>query len=419
VAGDAASDGQRLTPAPHRTARIRRFLAILAVVLDVTALTSAFMLGYASRMILPFFAIPDQLPEFLKYLPTMLLHIVTIVGLFYVSRLYHERRAASRFDHMRDVLAAVTIGSVLTFGMQGLIFKGTNFDVDYPRVMFFYVWIFSAVFAVVGREFYQALKLRLRERGIDRDNLLIVGVGKIAREITGKIKARPGLGYNIVGVVVNNAARTKGNLLGCPILGTYQDLPLVIDAYAVGQVIIALPETHRTDLVELISLCQRGRVDIKVYPDMFAYMAGDLNVDDLGGTPLITVRDIALRGWRLSLKRGLDMVGSVLGLIFLSPLLLLTALLIRLDSAGPVFLIQERMGLDGRPFPLVKFRSMHQDAEASGPGWTVQDDPRVTRLGRWLRRTSWDEMPQLINVLVGHMSLVGPRPERPVYVHDF
>ncbi len=417
MAGDAGLNGQRLTPS--RPARVRTFLALLVIVLDVVALTSAFMLGYASRMILPFFPIPDEVPEFVKYLPTMLLHVGAIIVLFYVSRLYHERRTVSRFDHARDILGAVTIGSVLASGMQELIFKTTYFEVEYPRGMFFYVWIFSAVFTVVGREFYQSLRRRLREQGIDRDNLLIVGVGKIAREITGKIKSRPGLGYNIVGVVVNNTARTKGNLLGFPILGTYQDLPTLIDAYAVGQVIIALPETHRPDLVELITLCQRGRVDIKVYPDMFAYMAGDLNVDDLGGTPLITVRDIALRGWKLSLKRGLDIFGAVLGLIFLSPLMLLTALLVRLDSEGPVFLIQERMGLDGRPFPLIKYRTMRQDAEADGPGWTVKDDPRVTRLGRWLRRTSWDEIPQLINVLVGHMSLVGPRPERPVYVRQF
>jgi exopolysaccharide biosynthesis polyprenyl glycosylphosphotransferase len=421
VAGDAASvglHGQRIATL-NRTARVRAFLAVLVIVLDVVALTSAFMLGYASRMILPFLAVPDELPWFVKYLPTMLLHVGTIITLFYVSRLYHEQRSVSRFDHARDILGAVTIGSVLASGMQGLIFKTTYFEVDYPRGMFFYVWIFSAVFTLVGREFYQSLRRRLREQGMDRDNLLIVGVGKIARDITGKIKSRPALGYNIVGVVVNDTNKARGNFHGCPILGTYQDLPMVIDSYGVGQVIIALPEAHRTDLVDLITLCQRGRVDIKVYPDMFAYMAGDLNVDDLGGTPLITVRDIALRGWKLSLKRGLDIFGAVFGMIFLSPLMLFTALLIRLDSEGPVFLIQERMGLDGRPFPLVKFRTMQQDAEAEGPGWTVKDDPRVTRLGRLMRRTSWDEMPQLINVLVGHMSLVGPRPERPVYVRHF
>jgi exopolysaccharide biosynthesis polyprenyl glycosylphosphotransferase len=160
-------------------------------------------------------------------------------------------------------------------------------------------------------------------------------------------------------------------------------------------------------------------VDIKIYPDLFAYMAGDLNVDDLGGTPLLTVRDIALRGWKLSLKRGLDMFGSGAGLVLLSPMLLLTAFLMRREGRGPIFYTQERMGLDGRPFHMIKFRTMRPDAEAAGPGWTVKDDPRVTRLGRWMRKTNWDELPQLINVFLGEMSLVGPRPERPIYVLEF
>jgi exopolysaccharide biosynthesis polyprenyl glycosylphosphotransferase len=131
------------------------------------------------------------------------------------------------------------------------------------------------------------------------------------------------------------------------------------------------------------------------------------------------VRDIALRGWRLSVKRGLDLFGSVTGLIMLSPFMLLTAALIRLESPGPIFYAQVRMGLDGRPFPMIKFRSMRVDAEVSGPGWTRENDPRVTRIGRFIRSTNWDEIPQLINVLLGHMSLVGPRPERPVYVYQF
>jgi exopolysaccharide biosynthesis polyprenyl glycosylphosphotransferase len=133
----------------------------------------------------------------------------------------------------------------------------------------------------------------------------------------------------------------------------------------------------------------------------------------------LTVRDIALRGWRRAAKRFMDIVGATVGLILLSPLMLLTAILIKLDSPGPAFYVQERMGLDARPFPMLKFRSMRQDAEATGPGWTRPGDPRVTRLGSILRRLNVDELPQFINVLLGEMSLVGPRPERPVYVAQF
>jgi exopolysaccharide biosynthesis polyprenyl glycosylphosphotransferase len=219
--------------------------------------------------------------------------------------------------------------------------------------------------------------------------------------------------------MVDDHERHKDRVLGFKVLGRHADLPRLIDTYAVEQVIIAQVDFQRTELVDLITLCQRGRVDIKIYPDIFAYMAGDLNVDDLGGTPLLTVRDISLRGWKLTVKRGLDIVGSAFGLIFLSPWMLLTALLIRLESVGPIFYTQERMGLDGRPFDMIKFRSMRTDAEVSGPGWTVENDPRRTRLGTILRKTNWDEIPQLINVLLGEMSLVGPRPERPMYVQEF
>ncbi|MBI5669985.1 MAG: undecaprenyl-phosphate glucose phosphotransferase [Chloroflexi bacterium] len=420
LAGDSpAFDFVRIPPASSRASRTRAALGLLLIALDITALTGAFLLGYVGRATLPLFSLPDRLPTLLQYVPTMILHVAFIVTMFYLSRLYHLPRAVSRIDQARKIVGVVTVGSLLASAVQELVFKFTIFEVDYPRGMFFYVWVFSMLLVLVGREFYHILQTFLRERGYDRDNLLIVGMGKIARDIARKINDQPELGYNIVGVVVNGKTKTRGTLVGYPIIGTYQDLPRLIDTANIEQVIIALPEAQRAEIVELVTLCQRGHVDIKIYPDMFAYMAGDLSVDDLGGTPLLTVRDIALRGWKLSLKRGLDILGSFAGLVFLSPLMLLTALLIKWEDGGPVFYTQERMGLDGRPFEMIKFRSMRVDAEASGPGWTVENDPRVTRLGHFLRTTNWDEIPQLINVLVGQMSLVGPRPERPVYVWQF
>ncbi|MBC7262104.1 MAG: exopolysaccharide biosynthesis polyprenyl glycosylphosphotransferase [Chloroflexi bacterium] len=153
---------------------------------------------------------------------------------------------------------------------------------------------------------------------------------------------------------------------------------------------------------------------------MFQIIASEISIDDLNGLPLLTVRDVALRGWRLAVKRAMDIVVSAATLILLSPLMLLIALLIKLDSPGPVFYTQERMGLDAKPFQILKFRSMRVDAEQqTGPVWATRNDPRVTRLGAFIRRYSLDELPQFINVLLGDMSLVGPRPERPVFVEQF
>jgi exopolysaccharide biosynthesis polyprenyl glycosylphosphotransferase len=313
----------------------------------------------------------------------------------------------------------VTIGALMVSGIQEFLLTSNLYDpVDYPRSLFFYVLVFSMGLVILGREFWGGLRRWLRARKMDTDNLLVIGVGKISRDIIRQIKNSPQLGYNIVGVV-NVRSKHKGNILGVPTLGDYHNLPSLIDTHNIAQVIVALPDAQRGELTELISLCRRGRVDIKIYPDTFAYIAQELSVEDLNGTPLITVRDIALRGWKLSLKRALDIVVSVIGLVFLSPFMLLTALWIRLESPGAVFFTQERMGLDGRPFHMIKFRTMRDDAEASGPGWTVKNDPRVTRSGAFMRKTSWDEIPQLINVMLGEMSLVGPRPERPVYVQQF
>lgn len=397
--------------------RLRAISDIFLVLVDVLMLVLAFILGYAAREYLPFFAKPVGQPELGSYVPTIFLHVATIIIMFYFSRLYHLKRVYSRFDQARNVIGVVTLGSLLANGTLEFFLQNTPFEVSYPRSMFFYVWIFSVVMTVFGRELQRSVWVALRKRGIARDNLLIVGEGRIARDITGKIRNRRDLGYNIVGIV--SRTESHGEIQGCPFIGTYEDIPHLIDELEVEQVIVALSDTKRAELVELITLCQRGQVDIKVYPDIFSYMAGDLNVDDLAGTPLLTVRDIALRGWKLSLKRALDLFGAGLGLIMLSPFMMLTALLIRLESHGAVFYSQVRMGLDGRPFPMIKFRSMRPDAESTGSTWTVENDPRVTRIGRFMRRTNWDEIPQLINVLLGHMSLVGPRPERPMYVQRF
>ena len=208
-------------------------------------------------------------------------------------------------------------------------------------------------------------------------------------------------------------------IMGIPVLGGVDDIPDLIEELDVEEVIIGRPELSHQEVLSIISRCERGQVGIKIFPDLFQIIATELSIGDLGGLPLLSVRDVALRGWKLTLKRAVDLVGSAIMLVLLSPFLMLAALIIKLDSPGPVFYAQERMGLDAKPFWCIKFRSMRTDAERDGPGWTIEGDPRVTRIGRLFRRLSIDELPQLVNVLMGEMSLVGPRPERPVYVEQF
>jgi exopolysaccharide biosynthesis polyprenyl glycosylphosphotransferase len=412
--------------AARKTQFAQSILRALLPVVDMLALALAFVMGYYARRHFPL--VPQELaPPPIKegfgiWSPTMAVHIVTLIGIFFFARLYHQRRALSRIDQISTVFAAVSVGVVMTSGFSTFLFKNSIFDINYPRQLVLYVWLFTLLWVIVGREFHRQIVTRLRQAGQACDNVLIVGSGEAAQTVIQQIQSRPELGYRIVGAVngqVGTTITVRENGASIPVIGTIEQLPTLIDSQRISEVIIALPEASHIELTRLIGLCQRGRVSIKLYPDLFAYMAGGISVDELGTLPLLSVRDMPMRGWKLTLKRGLDVFGSVAGLIALSPLMLFTAVIIRLESPGPVFFCQERTGLDGRPFPMIKFRTMRQDSEAKGPGWTVKGDSRVTKSGKWMRANNWDEIPNLINVLLGQMSLVGPRPEQTVYVEKF
>ncbi|HEY67122.1 MAG TPA: undecaprenyl-phosphate glucose phosphotransferase [Thermoflexia bacterium] len=395
-----------------------QMIFVLTLVLTDAAMASlAFSLAYWMRRWIPWPNEAQGMGMFSDYSGIVLAHVVSILGVFAFSRLYRLARVPSRIDEFYSISASTTVGTLMGVALSSLLFKNSPLELDYSRGMILYGWGLTIVFVTAGRAVHAQLRAGLRRRGWGRDRVLIVGTGDVGRMIFQKIQSNPGLGYEVVGFVATNGS--NGVPLGAQVIGQAGDLAPIIDKYQVDEVIIALPEATHQEILMLISECERGKVTIKVFPDVFQIMASQVSIGDLGGLPLLTVRDIALRGWRRTAKRLMDIVGAVCGLVLFSPLMMLMAILIKLDSRGPVFYAQERMGLDARPFQMLKFRSMRRDAEVHGPGWTVEDDPRVTRLGRIIRRLNVDELPQLINVLLGEMSLVGPRPERPVYVNQF
>jgi exopolysaccharide biosynthesis polyprenyl glycosylphosphotransferase len=392
------------------------FVITLALT-DAAMAGLAFFLAYWMRRWIPW---PDEaqgMGSFPAYASIVLTHTASILGVFAFSHLYRLTRGPSRIDEFYSIFASTTLGTLMGLALSSLLFKNSPLELDYSRGMIFYGWGLTIAFVTAGRLIHARIRTGLRRQGWGCDRVLIVGTGDVGRMILQKIQSNAGLGYEVVGFAATNGS--NGVPLGTPILGYAGDLALIIDEHQVDEVIIALPEATHQEILTLISECERGKVTIKVFPDVFQIMASQVSIGDLGGLPLLTVRDIALRGWRRTAKRLMDIVGAACGLILLSPLMMLMAILVKLDSRGPVFYAQERMGLDARSFRMLKFRSMRQDAEAGGPGWTVEDDPRVTRLGRTIRRINVDELPQLINVLIGEMSLVGPRPERPIYVNQF
>jgi exopolysaccharide biosynthesis polyprenyl glycosylphosphotransferase len=400
------------------TQRIRTISTISLLLLDALLIMAAFTLAYQLRVAI---AWPEALAtdvSLSRYTGLLLVQIISVIIALFFFRLYYIPRAVSRVDQFYNIFAGVSIGTMMAVAVATFIFKDEPFVLDYPRAMIVYAWLLTIMLLMLGRLVHQGILTALREWGMGKDRLLLVGTGDTARMILQRILWSPQLGYETVGIVTNGAANGD-NLLGVPILGTAEQLPELIDRHHIDEVIIAMPEAGHRETVRVISFCERGRVSIKVFPDIFQFITSQAGIDDLGGLPLLSVRDYALRGYLLIFKRLMDLVGAALGLVFLSPVMLLVAVAIKLESPGPVFFVQERMGLDGKPFLMLKFRSMRRDAEKDGPGWTTDNDPRQTRLGTFLRRLEMDELPNLINVLLGEMSLVGPRPEQAHYVEQF
>lgn len=409
---------------PKQTLNTRLFnqlMQALVVLIDVLMLSGAFVLGYYARNTLPIPELPvTEPPPLTEYLPMLGVHTATIIIFFYLARMYHMRRAIHRFDLGVTIAQNVSMGTFIAVAIETLTFKNSGFALDYPRGVIVYAWLLSIIMVMLGREIHRQVVVQLRNLGFGRDHLLIVGTKNMALSIIAQVRRFPQLGYNVIGILEHRSAAqsldTGDEVL--PVFDDYEALPDLIDTYQVSQVIIALPDATRQELVKIVTYCQRGTVDIKIFPDTLAFITSGLTVDELGGVPLLGVRDIALRGWKLSLKRGMDIVGSSLGLIFLSPFLLTIGMIIYFTDRGPVFFCQERVGLDGRPFQMIKFRTMRVDAEKLGK-WTTRGDKRVTRIGALLRKTNLDELPNLINVFYGQMSLVGPRPEQVTFVQEF
>jgi exopolysaccharide biosynthesis polyprenyl glycosylphosphotransferase len=380
------------------------------ILLDGLMVGLAFYLAYHIWLLLR-----AEGPEsFSQFLSIILVQIASILVVFFFSKLYHLQRASSRIDEFYSIFAATSVGTILSFAVTAFVFK----DIDYPRSMVVFAWALTIPLAVMGRNLHRWAQSVLQSRGYGEERVIIIGTGEVGQMIQQKIQHSPGLGYTVIGFVGNGSARAS--VMDVPILGHLEDLPTIIQQHDVSEVVIGLPDASHQELLTIISLCERDRVGIKIFPDVFQIMATEVGIGHLNGLPLLTVRDVALRGWRLTLKRTMDIFGSAIGLILLSPLMLLLAILIKLESRGPAFYTQTRMGLDAKPFPCLKFRSMQKDAEAkTGPVWATKDDPRRTRIGAIIRRFSLDELPQFINIFMGEMSLVGPRPERPVFVKQF
>jgi Undecaprenyl-phosphate glucose phosphotransferase len=261
---------------------------------------------------------------------------------------------------------------------------------------------------------------RVRSSGHNLQRILVVGAGLLGREITAKILAHREMGFEVVGFLDDDPGKTGSMICGVPVLGTTRQAEEVLAARRIDQVFITLPLEAHKKILALLDLMARECVEIKLVPDILQYATIKAALEDVDGTPVINLSQMPLQGWGTMMKRGMDLAIALAALIVLLPLFPFLALAIWIEDHGPIFYRQERMGLDGRSFMILKFRSMRVNAEAtSGPVWAIKDDPRRTRVGQFLRAWSFDELPQIWNVITGDMSIIGPRPERPTFVREF
>lgn len=402
---------------------VKRWLQIAIVgsqlLVDILAIVLAFYVAYRLRARIDIFStfVP---PSRATYGVMLGVAVAVLVGTFFVSGLYTLRRGVSKIDQVYRVSSAVSIGLVLSIAINWLLL-GENFI--YSRQMLVIGWLFCIALVSTGRFVHAEFAGLVRSRAATRDRLLIVGTGKTGQLIRRTIEHSPWLGYELVGFLTHRPATGEECALpkDTPVLGNDGQLALLVREHGIDEIIIALAGTSHEEILTLAQQVIDLPVNVRVYPDTFQLITNnELSLDDLGGLPMVSVRNVVLRGWNRVLKRTMDLLFSTAILVLTAPLLLLLALLVKLSSPGPVFYVQERVGQDGKPFLCLKFRSMPQGAEdETGPVRATPRDPRRTRLGRFMRRYSLDELPQFINVLLGEMSIVGPRPERPHFVEQF
>jgi len=391
---------------------------------DVLATLIAYVAAWLLRFEVEVIPVTKNVPATEPYLKLLPVVLVLFPIVFHFHGLYQARRGRSRVDEVLTVLVAVLVATVLLSVViawyRPPAAPGSHEYFTYSRA-FLALFAFADLLAVSAeRMAIRSILRRVRLSGHNLQRILVIGAGALGREISQKLLAHRDLGFEVVGFLDDDPGKQAARVGGLPVLGGLKQAEEVVSRHSVDQVYIALPiEAHRKTL-QLLQRMGRECVDIKIVPDILQYATLKATLEDVDGTPVINLSQVPLQGWSSLVKRGMDMAMAAAALLVLLPFLPFVALAIWIEDRGPMFYRQERMGLDGKPFMILKFRSMRVDAEASsGPVWAIRNDPRRTRVGGLLRRSSIDELPQLWNVLIGDMSIVGPRPERPSFVREF
>ncbi|HET9833321.1 MAG TPA: undecaprenyl-phosphate glucose phosphotransferase [Vicinamibacterales bacterium] len=403
--------------------RYNRLLIAFYIGSDALLGLSAFIIAYTLRFHTGLIPITKGIPPFRQYL-NLLPFIAVLVPLgFHLQNLYRLRRGRSWVDDFFAVfvgtILAVVFGIIVTSYVQIYIAYNDKGAYEVSQAVWGIFLVLNVALTFALRQLMREVFERRWRSGVGLRRILIAGSGELGRLVADKIIEHRELGYQIVGFVDDKPGDHLG-YRGLPLLGAIDETTEIAAREQIDHLYVALPPEQHLKTIDLLDATSRECIDVKVVPDLLQVIALKARLWDLDGVPVIDVNDVPLQGFNSIVKRVLDIVISAILLVVFAIPLAVIALLVRITSRGPALFRQERMGLDGRPFSIVKFRSMVDDAERdSGPVWTRENDARVTALGQFLRRSNLDELPQLWNVLRGDMSIVGPRPERPHFVEQF
>lgn len=385
---------------------------ILILTVDFIAINLAWIAYFVIRVKSGWFELLSM-PEFL--LPMLVVYIYWLIIFTFVG-MYRTWFASSRFDELSTLFKASFVGVFILFF---LIFIDDYIHgvASTTRILIFIYWGLFLFFVGTGRLLLRSIQRNLLIKGYGRKNALIIGFNEKAKDVHDQLIEHRALGLDVKGYVAVDSNNIGMAYKDIQVVGSVDQIQHYIDEHFAKEIIIALDKSDHDILVELIAKCDPKNVGIKIVPDLYEILSGQARTMQIYGLPLIDINPELMPEWEKKLKRLIDIAVSMLILSVSLPVCIITAIAIKLDSKGPFFFKQDRCGLNGKTFKILKFRSMRHDAERmTGPIWSLKDDPRITRVGKLIRKVRIDEIPQFFNVLKGEMSIVGPRPERPYFV---
>ncbi|MBD5550392.1 MAG: undecaprenyl-phosphate glucose phosphotransferase [Lachnospiraceae bacterium] len=395
----------------------QKYLNGLHVVIDAVIIAGSYMLAWWLKFKTPVGGVKPG--DFYLPIRTYFAAIPYIVAAYLIiykaCKLYTAKRGSGPGGELLRIIEANIIGAV---GMTSVLF--IIWQQHFSRSMIAMFICLNIVFTAIFRLSLREVLVIARRKGYNMKHVLLVGYSKAAEEYIDRVKANPQWGY-VIHAILDDVIPPGTLYKGIKVVGRIGNLEIILPENKLDEIAITLPLNQYGRLEEIVALCEKSGVHTKFIPDYNSIIPSRPYTEDLMGLPVINIRNVPLtRMSSRACKRTLDIIGAAAGLIISSPILLVIAVLVRATSKGPVIFVQERIGRHNKPFHMYKFRSMRQQSELDEQAdWTVENDPRVTKVGRFIRRTSLDELPQLFNILRGDMSLVGPRPEQTKYVEEF